>query len=469
MEMSRSSTPRRQGRTSSRTSCSGSNQEPSQGYDETFEPDLDRKYVCPVCLAAFRDAIQTKCGHRFCKTCLKGVVGTRRFAKCPVDNTWFDAVTDVFDDNAVRREVLSLRVKCHNMDHGCQWAEELRDLQDHLQNCDYVLVDCEHRCGSQFPKCDIANHSESCPKRLKQCQYCSEHIIHTEMTKHQLLHCMQFPVNCTACGETGILRINIADHVDVVYGGCPYTKVPCKFQSVGCHYQGPRKNISEHYQEAVDSHLALLSTYLNLQETRLQLQVEELEDSREACSRLADLAKQQHRLIEEQQLVVRSQLDHVQFLESTTFNGKLLWKVPIPEDHSQTLVSPSFYTACPGYKFSVQLELDGYQDVGEIYTSVFVILEEGCYDNQLIFPVDATCHITIYNQHKESRDHVHTSIKCNSVTRASSPGGSNENTKRGRLRLMKKDDLLSSQFLLDNALSVLINVDLDCCPHACIA
>ena len=42
-----------------------------QGYDAVFDPELDDKYKCPVCLTALRDPVQTKCGHRFCRICLK--------------------------------------------------------------------------------------------------------------------------------------------------------------------------------------------------------------------------------------------------------------------------------------------------------------------------------------------------------------------------------------------------------------
>ena len=45
------------------------------GYDMNFEPELDSKYKCPVCLVAMKNAVQTKCGHRFCKSCLKQSTG----------------------------------------------------------------------------------------------------------------------------------------------------------------------------------------------------------------------------------------------------------------------------------------------------------------------------------------------------------------------------------------------------------
>lgn len=44
---------------------------PPQGYDVEFDPPLESKYECPICLMALRNAIQTPCGHRFCKNCIE--------------------------------------------------------------------------------------------------------------------------------------------------------------------------------------------------------------------------------------------------------------------------------------------------------------------------------------------------------------------------------------------------------------
>lgn len=44
---------------------------PIQGYDVEFDPPLESKYECPICLMALRNAVQTRCGHRFCKSCIE--------------------------------------------------------------------------------------------------------------------------------------------------------------------------------------------------------------------------------------------------------------------------------------------------------------------------------------------------------------------------------------------------------------
>lgn len=41
-----------------------------EGYDFVFEPKLEIKYECPICLMCLREPVQTECGHRFCRNCI---------------------------------------------------------------------------------------------------------------------------------------------------------------------------------------------------------------------------------------------------------------------------------------------------------------------------------------------------------------------------------------------------------------
>lgn len=63
--------PESPGTLSSSTSTSFQASAPQQGYDVEFDPPLESKYECPICLMALRNAIQTPCGHRFCKNCIE--------------------------------------------------------------------------------------------------------------------------------------------------------------------------------------------------------------------------------------------------------------------------------------------------------------------------------------------------------------------------------------------------------------
>lgn len=47
------------------------------GYDIEMASGeaVETKFICPVCLSVMREAMQTSCGHRFCKVCITRVTG----------------------------------------------------------------------------------------------------------------------------------------------------------------------------------------------------------------------------------------------------------------------------------------------------------------------------------------------------------------------------------------------------------
>ena len=55
---------------------------------------------------------------------------------CPVDR---EAVLQghVFPDRAAARRIGNLRVECGNRERGCTWVDDLRDLEDHEEGCDF--------------------------------------------------------------------------------------------------------------------------------------------------------------------------------------------------------------------------------------------------------------------------------------------------------------------------------------------
>ena len=53
-----------------RESWSNYDEPRSEGYDEYFDPPLESKYECPICLLGLREPVQTSCGHRFCNGCI---------------------------------------------------------------------------------------------------------------------------------------------------------------------------------------------------------------------------------------------------------------------------------------------------------------------------------------------------------------------------------------------------------------
>lgn len=89
---------------------------PIQGYDVEFDPPLESKYECPICLMALRNAIQTPCGHRFCKNCIEKSI---RYA-----------IIQPSKNKCARGTVCLKNAKCshscihieHNAEAGILWA-----------------------------------------------------------------------------------------------------------------------------------------------------------------------------------------------------------------------------------------------------------------------------------------------------------------------------------------------------------
>lgn len=240
------------------------------GYEANFNPPLEDKYRCPICLTALRDPVQTKCGHRLCSSCFKSIRGGNWYFRCPVDNTWSN---NVFEDNAVKREVLSLRVECAN-NTKCEWSGELRELQSHIKQCNYEPIECPNKCKCEVMRLDLDKHLLECPLRLETCEHCQVQVVSSQMARHHVLVCPKFPVNCPNCGEAKIMRENVNSHVNIINGDCPMVVVPCSFRHIGCMHQDQRAKMAKHYVDANTHHLMLLSTRLVDLEMKHRLDLE---------------------------------------------------------------------------------------------------------------------------------------------------------------------------------------------------
>lgn len=52
-----------------------------QRKSKTVAPVEEPKFNCPICLCPFTEEVSTKCGHIFCKECIKNAISLQ--AKCP--------------------------------------------------------------------------------------------------------------------------------------------------------------------------------------------------------------------------------------------------------------------------------------------------------------------------------------------------------------------------------------------------
>ena len=53
----------------------------------------------------------------------------------------------IYPNNALKREILDLKIKCDRHEEGCEWVGELRSRDLHYETCQYASEDCVNGCG----------------------------------------------------------------------------------------------------------------------------------------------------------------------------------------------------------------------------------------------------------------------------------------------------------------------------------
>uniref|UniRef100_A0A8C7X9T5 TNF receptor-associated factor n=1 Tax=Oryzias sinensis TaxID=183150 RepID=A0A8C7X9T5_9TELE len=431
---------------------------PLQGYDVEFDPPLESKYECPICLMALRNAIQTRCGHRFCKSCIeKSIRDTGQ--RCPVDNEMLSE-DQLFPDNFAKREILSLTVRCPNSD--CGEKMELRHLENHLAQCQFATVPCS-QCQQPVRKIYLEEHATvECPRRPMSCPDCVAVFVYEEREMHEQ-QCPFASVMCQYC-EMDLIRDQMESHCDT---DCPKAPIACTFSIFGCKERMQRHNLAQHMQEFTQMHMRYMAEFLRglalngTAPTPLHLQggsvscrdqgaaapasncsvapgalscsnssascqpSEEMQRIREMDARLV---KQDHQLreliiLKDTQAGQLAELrrrvsvleETVKELEAQQYHGIFIWRLKAFSTHLRSQEagipvvehSPGFYTGRPGYKLCLRLHLQTPTAPRcSNFISLFVHTMQGVFDSHLTWPFQGTIRLAILDQGPEGQHHM---------------------------------------------------------------
>ncbi|KAL2088934.1 hypothetical protein ACEWY4_015833 [Coilia grayii] len=412
-----------------------------QGYDVEFDPPLESKYECPICLMALRAAVQTPCGHRFCHGCLKKSIRDIG-KKCPVDNEELTEAS-LFTDNFANREILSLTVRCPNF--GCRDKMELRHLDSHVAKCKFATVPCPH-CNDSVLKSQLEDHAqEQCLRRIVTCPDCLQPYVFEESKVHEMI-CPFANVVCQFCNFE-LIRDQLESHRNT---DCLKAPVDCTFSFFGCGEKMQRNDLAQHMHEFTGMHMRYMAEYLRKQslngcnpsvpggacaegrdgarggepcqcgqdlkhmsetvkilEGRLVLQDQQLRElSIHNETQAAQLADMRRKL---------SALEGtVHELEAQQYQGIYVWRVEGFSAHLRSqeagqavvLHSPGFYTGRPGYKLCLRLHLQTPSAPRcANYISLFVHTMQGEFDSQLSWPFQGTIRLAILDQ-ADGQHHV---------------------------------------------------------------
>ena len=342
------------------------------GFDCEFvkTPPKAVQSECPVCLQVLREPYQaTCCGYSFCRVCTER--SKARNIPCPCCKA---DEFDLFPNKGLQRSLYEFQVKCINKDQGCQWVEELGQLDKHLnlkpvadkqlQGCLFAQIQCLY-CSELFQRSNIQTHQdEQCPKRSFSCDYCGEfESTYEDVTTNHWPVCHKYLVPCpNNCGET-LQHQNVESHI---IEECPLAIQDCDFKYVGCEVRLARKNMPEHLTKDLVSHVSLLSA----SHKRLEVQVVKLEQSL-------------------QELTTNSEPTCVDFVMSNFDQHKR---------DKDVWMSPSFYSHPRGYKMCLAVFANGHGEGEGTHVSVFVYIRRGEYDNILRWPFQGTIPICVLGQ-----------------------------------------------------------------------
>ncbi|XP_053305569.1 TNF receptor-associated factor 6 [Spea bombifrons] len=420
-----------------------------EGYDVDFDPPLENKYECPICLMALREAVQTPCGHRFCKAC---ITKSLRDAgqKCPVDMEIL-LETQLFPDNFAKREILSLTVKCKSQ--GCNAKMELRHLEHHKAVCEFAVVECR-QCQLPFQKKQLDQHmKEDCPRRLVSCENCAFQMAYVHREDHEQT-CPLAYVTCEYC-QTNLIREQLPNHYDM---DCAMAPIPCTFSDFGCTEKMQRHELALHQQEFTLAHMRMMAQALrsisipspnhlarfsfcdptqfepgppsvipphssimpsqhecsqetqHLRETIEQLEGRLVRQDHQIRELIAKMETQTHYVAELKQ-TIRAMEEKLAEVEAQQYSGIFVWRITNfsmylknhEEEKPVVIHSQGFYTGKPGYKLCLRLHLQlPSAPRCANYISLFVHTMQGEYDSLLPWPFQGTIRLSILDQSEGS-------------------------------------------------------------------
>ncbi|XP_074605798.1 TNF receptor-associated factor 6-like isoform X1 [Acropora palmata] len=484
-----------------------------EGYDEYFDPPLEIKYECPICLLGLREPVQTICGHRFCRGCILRSIRDAG-PKCPVDNVHLDE-WQLHPDNFAKREMLNHLVFCRLKKHyECPWKGPLSKLQDHLEECDFFDVSCPKNCGKEFQRKDLEKHLEDdCPNRTIPCSFCAEEILWNSMENH-LVDCPQYPLSCEKCGKENIPRNEMQDHNEKE---CPRAELKCPFSVVGCQFEGTRPAVDKHVKDKMFIHLTDLTKEfgaLKIEQPGYQAAksrsrrtrggVEAQEQANEGLlpNNLATLCQQQQteidllrgqvnemtalmgsleRRLNESHLRVETPLQELTMrfnrqetrafeFEGRVCNGSYIWRIENYRQRRQDAIngiatavhSPAFYTSLYGYKLCLRINLNGVDSGVGRYIALFVHMMQGDYDSILEWPFTGRITLTILDQSEgtEFRQHISESLIAKPNLLAFQRPTAPRNYKGyGYVEFAPIEHIRDPQYIKNNTMLVRIQID----------
>ena len=331
-----------------------------ESFGFSFLESPPDELFCLLCSSISQQPQQTMCcGRIYCNACLNQHMQSSN--KCPKCQENVTSFTDLMSE----RRIKDLEVSCENKRNGCKWKGRLRELSDHVAQCELTTVQCrntgcEMRC---YRKLMEQHERDECLHRPYVCLHCDTQGPFNIVSGEHLMTCTRVPIPCPneGCSEF-IPRDSLAAHSEI----CPKQKVTCPYAPIGCSEEIARDRLEDHKQDG-------MRTHLDLAIIRLQLLSEKPE--------------------QEQYAPIVFKVEN--FQENWTNNS--WW------------YSPSFYTHMRGYKLCLGVKIRGHKEGQNTHISLYALIMGGKNDENLVWPFRGELEIEILNQ-LENRGHYKETI-----------------------------------------------------------
>ncbi|KAF6718911.1 TNF receptor-associated factor 5 [Oryzias melastigma] len=342
----------------------------------------------------------------------------------------------------------------------CLQLFQLSVIQDHVQSsCPEVKVICPDGCTSLVPRNKLTEHRESCPEVHTDCSFktfgCSVKVSLCDRTKRTHLNSWVEGIVVTLQGKRRKVKLHedaaVCHHVLLVLKSNAHLEQQVVFvqKEALLRQQGVQTNtlLLSDLQEQLGSVLqqnrshehvvsaaqrtvsrqedALASVQLDLQQVSRGLGsgldelkqfkksvdgvMQELlaaESLREHLASLEENLKRHSGLLELHVAQLTLNKQHLQELELTSFDGRLIWKIKDfqkqreAEASGQTpcLSSVPFHTGRCGYKMAMKAYLNGDGEGRGTHLSLYVVLMPGDFDALLPWPFKQTVSLSVLDQ-----------------------------------------------------------------------
>ena len=248
---------------------------------DNFVDKIDDDFNCTICLNVADEPTRCSglCGAMFCADCMRKALEHKKC--CPACNkTKVTSVKDVI----LRNHIMKQSVYCINSSpedreidsltkrkacNSCTWVGKYDQLEIHLKDCDYHLVNCPHYgCSIKVTRIDMDRHKQSCSFQLMKCEHCQLNFKLASLKDHHN-ECPFRKVTCS-CGAICLAK-NLSSHSG---NDCPNSLVQCKI--AGCEEKVMRKEYSTHLSSAASKHMQLLSSAVEKLQTSNSLHLSEM-------------------------------------------------------------------------------------------------------------------------------------------------------------------------------------------------